>query len=341
MKVKSLWRGLVLALLLPASTVWALELNKNVPEVYIVKKGDTLWDISGMYLQKPWLWPELWDINPQINNPHLIYPGDELHLVWVNGKPRLRRKGGTLRLQPGMRITSLDLAIPAVSLKEIGPFLRRHRVLDTQELGNAGYVVAGSQGRLISAPGDRLFGRGEFPAGERAYGVYRQNDIYRDPITDELLGYQAKEIGGANLLSSNRDDVVELEVVRVNEEVRINDRLLPMEEKVLDASFKPRAPVNEIENGYMIAVDGGVSQIGSGNIVVLNKGARDGIEIGYVLATYQTGELVFDSVANENVRLPDVRAGLLLVFEVAERVSYGLILKANRPLKVMDKVRRP
>ncbi len=341
MKLKSLWRGLLLALLLPAGTAWALELNKDVPEVYIVKKGDTLWDISGMYLQKPWLWPELWDINPQINNPHLIYPGDELHLVWVNGKPRLRRKGGTVRLQPGMRISSLDMAIPAISLKEIGPFLRRHRVLDSAGFGNAGYVVAGSQGRLISAPGDRLFGRGEFPENERAFGVYRQSDIYRDPITDELLGYQAKEIGAANLLSSSRDDVVELEVVRVNEEVRIKDRLLPMEEKVLDATFRPHAPLHNIEDGYMIAVDGGVSQIGAGSIVVINKGARDGMEVGHVLATYQAGELVFDSVANENVRLPDVRAGLLLVFEVAKRVSYGLVLKANRPLKVMDKVQRP
>lgn len=342
MKMKLMWRALLVVLLLPCSAVWAaLELNNNVPDVYVVKKGDTLWDISGMYLKKPWLWPELWEINPQIDNPHLIYPGDELHLVWINGEPRLRRKGGLAKLTPGMRIKPLDRAIPAIPLKEIGAFLKRHRVLGSDELDNAAYVVAGNQGRLVSAQGDLLYGRGDFPKGERAYGIYRQNEIYRDPITKELLGYQAKEIGNANLRSSSEDDVVELEVVRVNEEVRITDRLLPMEEKVLDAAFQPRAPTKDLKNAFMIAVDGGVSQIGTTNIVTINKGAREGMEVGYVLAIYQVGDLVYDRVAKHNVKLPDVRAGLLLVFEVAERVSYGLVLKANRPLKVMDRVQRP
>jgi nucleoid-associated protein YgaU len=320
----------------------ALELNEDVPEVYVVKKGDTLWGISGMYLTEPWLWPELWDVNPQIDNPHLIYPGDELYLTWVDGKPRLRlRRGRDVKLTPTMRVESLDLAIPLIPLDQIGAFLLRHRILDAQSLNDAPYIVAGDQEHLLSASGDRIYGRGMFPDGERAYGIFRPGDGYHDPITNELLGYQAQDIGNAKLLSSNTDDITELEVTRITEEVRISDRLLPMEERILDATFQPRAPTETIEDGFMIAVDGGVSQIGTTDIVVLNKGKRDGLEIGQVLAIYQSGELVFDKVAQENVQLPDTRAGLAMVFEAFEKASYALVLKASRPLKIMDKVKNP
>jgi hypothetical protein len=318
-----------------------VELSEGAPETYTVKKGDTLWDISGRFLEKPWLWPELWDVNPQIDNPHLIYPGDELYLVYVDGKPRLRVRRGDMKLSPTMRVSPLDLAIPAIPLDEIGAFLKRHRILGADELNDSAYVVAGSQGHLISAPGDRVYGRGPFPDDERAYGIYRAGEAYRDPVSDELLGYQAQDIGSARLLSSNRDEVTELEVTRVTEEVRVTDRLLPNEERILDATFYPRAPESEIEDGYMIAVDGGVTQIGPLDIVVLNRGERDGLTIGNVLAIYQSGELVFDEVARDNVRLPDVRAGLAMVFETGEKASYAVVLKASHPLKVGDKVKNP
>ena len=202
-------------------------------------------------------------------------------------------------------------------------------------------MVAGEQTHLLSVPGDRIYGRGMFPDGERAYGIFRPGDTYVDPITGELLGYQAQDIGNARLLSSNRDDVVELEVTRIAEEVRIKDRLLPNEERILDASFHPRAPEVDIENGFMIAVDGGVSQIGAMNIVVLNKGKREGLEPGQVLAIYQTGELVFDEIAQENVRIPDVRAGLAMVVDASDKASYAIVLKADRVLRVGDKVKNP
>ena len=320
----------------------AVELNEDVPETYIVQKGDTLWGISGMYLQEPWLWPELWDVNPQIDNPHLIYPGDELYLVWVDGQPRLRlRRGRDVKLQPNMRVSPLDLAIPIIPLDEIGAFLRSHRILAADEINNSAYVVAGDQGHLLSAPGDRIYGRGPFPDGERAYGIYRAGDTYYDPITKELLGYQAQDIGNARLLSSNTDEVTELEVTRITEEVRITDRLLPIEERILDASFMPRAPDGPIEDGYMIAVDGGITQIGTTSIVVLNRGKRDGLNIGHVLAVYQAGGLVYDQVRGDNVALPDTRAGLLMVFESFEKASYGITLKSNRVLRVGDKVKNP
>ena len=342
MKKRSLSMLALLVSLVFAGTLQAVELNEDVPEVYIVKKGDTLWGISGMYLQEPWLWPELWDVNPQIDNPHLIYPGDELYLVWIDGQPRLRlRRGRDVKLDPTMRVSPLDLAIPVIPLDEIGAFLKRHRILAADELNDSGYVVSGDQGHLLSTPGDIIYGRGYFPTDERAYGIFRPGDTYRDPITDELLGYQAQSIGGAKLLSSYDAPVAELQINRVHEEVRNADRLLPLEERVLDATFQPRAPESTIHDGYMIAVDGGVTQIGTTDIVVLNKGARDGLEIGHVLAIYQAGELVFDKVAEENVRLPDARAGLAMVFEVYEKASYAMVLKSNRVLKVGDKVKNP
>ncbi len=316
--------------------------KEGAPTTYIVKKGDTLWGISGMFLEKPWLWPELWDVNPQIDNPHLIYPGDELYLVWEGGRPRLRMKRGRdVKLSPTMRVSPLDLAIPVIPLDEIGAFLKNHRIVSAGEMSDSAYVVAGAQGHLISAPGDRIFGRGYFPEGERGYGIYRPGEAYIDPVTDEVLGYQAQDIGNAKLLSPNRDEVVELEITRVTEEVRITDRLLPIEEKIIDATFHPRAPDRSIEDGYMIAVDGGVTQIGALDTVVLNKGRRDGLEPGQVLAIYQTGELVYDQVAKENVRVPDVRAGLAMVVETFNKASYAVVLKADRVLRVGDKVKNP
>ncbi len=343
MKIRALAICLLLSSLLFSGWLQAaVELNEDVPEVYIVKKGDTLWGISGMYLTEPWLWPELWEVNPQIDNPHLIFPGDELYLVWIDGQPRLRmRRGRNVKLTPNMRVSPLDLAIPIIPLDEIGPWLRYHRIMDAQGLNDSAYIVAGDRRNLLSAPGDLVYGRGPFPDGERAYGIFRVGDTYIDPITEELLGYQAQDIGNAKLLSSNKEDITELEITRITEEVRIADRLLPLAERILDATFHPRAPEKEIEDGYMIAVDGGLTQIGAMNIVVINKGKRDGLEIGHVLAVYRSGAVVLDKVAQVSVQLPDSRAGLAMVFEAFEKASYAIILKSSRPLNVGDKVKNP
>jgi hypothetical protein len=343
MKTRSLSICLLLfSLLLSGWTQAAVELNEDVPETYIVKKGDTLWGISGMYLKKPWLWPELWDANPQIDNPHLIYPGDELYLVWVNGQPRLRmRRGGEVKLSPTMRVGELDLAIPIIPLDQIGPWLKRNRVMDAEGINNSAYIVAQDERALIGGPGDTIYGRGPFPDGERLYGIYRIGQNYIDPVTKEYLGYQVQDIGSAKLMSSNRDAVTSLEIARITEEVRIGDRLLPQEERILDASFHPQAPEQEIEGGVMIAVEGGLTQIGDMSVVVINRGKRDGLRIGNVLAVYQAGKHVYDKVANSNVVLPDTRAGLAMVFESYEKVSYAIILKTTRPLEIFDLVKNP
>lgn len=340
-------RGLTAALLLACLAAFGnlqaqAQIRDDAPQSYVVKRGDTLWGISDMFLSEPWRWPEVWDVNPQIDNPHLIFPGDTIYLSYVDGQPRLSlARGKDVKLSPNMRVTPLDLAIPVIPLDEIGAFLRAHRILGPREIERSGYIIAAGQEHLITANGDRVFARGYFPEDERAYGIYRAGEVYRDPVTEEVLGYQAADIGNAQAISSVSDPVVELEITRVTEEVRINDRLLAQEERILDATFQPRAPGVPIQDAFMIAVDGGVSQIGTMDIVVLNRGAREGMEVGHVLAIYQNGGLVFDEVARENVRLPDTRAGLCMIFEVAERASYALVLKANHPLKVMDKVKAP
>jgi len=343
MKMKPLSVCLLLLLLLFNSWAQAaVELSKNAPETYTVKKGDTLWGISGIYLKEPWLWPELWDANPQIDNPHLIYPGDELYLVWLDGEPRLRlRRGREVKLSPSMRVSPLNRAIPAIPLDQIGPWLRHNRVMDEQEINSSAYIVAVEGRALLAGPGDNIFGRGPFPDGERVYTIYRPGQIYIDPVTKEFLGHEVIDIGSAKLLSSNRDAVTELQVTRIEEEVRIGDRLFPVEERILDASYHPKAPEQDIVNGVMIAVAGGLTQIGDMSIVVINKGKREGLQIGNVVAVYQAGEHMFDKESQSSIVLPDTRAGLAMIFESYQKVSFAIVLKTALPLSIFDVIKQP
>ena len=325
----------------------ALQLKNGHPQTYVVKKGDTLWDISQMFLNNPWQWPEIWHVNPQVDNPHLIYPGDVLNLVYIDGRPQLVvKRGRDIKLSPQVRISELDLAIPAIPLDAISPFLSESRVVSRDALRNAPYVLAGTGGRIVSGAGDELFSRGPVPEDQLNYGIFRPGDAYTDPDTRELLGYQAFFIAGAKVLDVQRDakgkepDIATLALNKSTEEVRRGDRLLPDEERQISANFYPDAPDNDI-TGYIIAVEGGVSQIGSMDVVVLNKGARDGLEVGHVMAIYRVGERVRDVVTGDIVKVPDARAGLLMVFRTFDKVSYGLVLKATKPLAVMDRVTNP
>lgn len=336
---------LLLAFCLPLSAqADEIKLNEDAPEVYVVREGDTLWGIASMFLEAPWMWPEIWEINPQVDNPHLIFPGDEIYLVWVEGRPRLRVRRGdasrTVKLTPQMRIEPLDRAIPVISLEDIGPWLRGHRIVLPEVLDAAPYVIAGEQRHLLSSAGDRLYARGSLPEGETGFGIYRSGQVFVDPDSQEVLGLEAKDIGSARLRDLHEEDINQFEVTRVIEEVRNKDRLLPNETREISASFQPRAPDGRV-SGVMLAVDSGVTQIGTMDVVAINRGTREGIEEGYVLAIYQKGEIVRDEITNEKVRIPDVRAGLLMVFRTFEKMSYGIVLKSNRPLAVFDKVTEP
>lgn len=321
-------------------------LNNDVPLNYVVQQGDTLWGISGVYLQEAWRWPELWDTNPQLDNPHRIYPGDVLALRWEGGRPRLSllSRGG-LKLSPNVRSQSLDTAIPPIPRDQIDPFLRNNRILESGAFSDLPYVIAGDAQRIISGLGDRIYVRGPVASGDQVFGIIREGSPVIDPTTQEVLGITALDIGSASLTSGgtegSSDAVKEFEITRMTEEIRIGDRLIPLQAGIMDAFFQPKSPGVEIENGFMVAVNSGVTQIGPMSIVTINRGDREAVMVGDVFAIYQTGEIVQDPVKQEMVALPDVRAGVLMVFAVYEKASFGLVLTATRPLAVGDKIRNP
>lgn len=319
-----------------------LALKSDHPETYAVKKGDTLWDISNAFLKSPWQWPQLWHVNPQVKNPHLIYPGDVLNLVYIDGKPQLvltRGTGGDVKLEPEVRSTPLARAIPAIPLEAVNAFLNRGRIVKPGVLENAPYVLTGKEGHIVAGAGDEIYGRGSFDQSNTSYGIYRKGETFADPDTSEVLGVQALDIGLAKLLSAEKD-VATFSLNRSTQEIRRSDRLLPEEERVLNANFFPSAPEQDLK-GRLLAVEGGVSQIGAMNVVVISKGAREGLKEGNLLAVYKVGEQVIDPINNDVVKTPDFRAGLLMVFRVFDKVSYGLVLRTERPLKVNDIVRNP
>ena len=349
--LKLAWIGLFAVLSFGAI---AQDLNQYLkpghPEVYRVVKGDTLWDISGTFLSEPWLWPEVWQINPQIENPHLIYPGDDIYLVYQEGQPRLRLRRGdagrttrltpsdTHSLQPSIRATPLESAIPAISLDAIQSFLVENRVVEPGVLDAAPYVVQGADERLVLGAGDRVYVRGELTNNE-SFNLVRKGPVYVDPDSNEVLGREATYIGlGTAVAFENEISTMRLRQTR--EEVQINDRVLPTEERAVNSNFYPSAPAGPIR-GQVISVFGGVTQVGQYDVVVLNRGEREGLEVGNVLALYQRGALARDRIANETIRLPSERAGLLMVFRTFEKLSYGLVLETERVLKVGDEIRNP
>ncbi|HEY3700470.1 MAG TPA: LysM peptidoglycan-binding domain-containing protein [Spongiibacteraceae bacterium] len=341
--MKKLLLGGLLALAFAFSAVAdVLALKPDHPDTYVVKKGDTLWDISNVFLKSPWHWPQLWHVNPQVKNPNLIYPGDELNLVYIDGKPQLvlsRGKGGDIKLEPEVRSTPIARAIPAIPLEAVSAFLNRGRIVQPGVLENAPYVLLGKEGHIVTGAGDEIYARGAFDAENPSYGIFRKGDTFVDPDSHEVLGVQAMDIGLAKLLSAEKD-VATLALNRSTQEIRRSDRLLPEEERAINANFFPSAPEQDIK-GKLLAVEGGVSQIGAMNVVVISKGAREGIKEGNLLAIYKTGETISDPVNNDVVKTPDFRAGLLMVFRVFDKVSYGLVLRAERPLRVEDSVRNP
>lgn len=317
------------------------ELKPNYPEQYSVVKGDTLWDISNTFLNNPWMWPEIWHVNPQISNPHLIYPGDVIRLVYFDGKPRLTldTSNRVVKLSPQVRVLDGGEAIPTIPLDEINNFLSRSRIVTAEELERAPHVVSGEAKRLVLGKGDRLYARGQFDSEVPTYGIYRKGDTYIDPETKELLGIQAIDIGSGKMRALE-GEIATLLMTRTTEEVRVGDRLLSEDQRAVDSNFFPSAPSVDV-NAHIIAVEGGVTQVGKMDVVIINRGDREGIAIGNVLAVYKRGGVVKDRVKGDMVALPDERAGLVMVFRTFEKLSLGLVLEAERPLAIKDLVRNP
>ena len=327
--------------LLTSQLVWALEgLRRDAPQRYEVVPGDTLWDISARYLHSPWQWPSLWRANPQVRNPHLIYPGDVLLLGTCEGQPcvTLERGQGVVKLSPQMRTVPEREAITPIPMDLVRAFLREHRVVEPDEnLQALAYVVGGDNQRLISGAGDTLYVRGELPERTRL-GIYRPGEPY--VATDGTrLGDELINIGEARYVSSE-GDIARVEVLSAYQEVRNDDILLPMEDRELSDAFVPRAPLNDV-SGQIVAVPGGVRFIGRLQIVALDLGTQDGLQPGHVLRVDQQGELVTDPRTQELLRLPDTEAGLVMVFRPYNQMSYALVMQASRVLAIGDSVRSP
>jgi len=335
-----------------------------------VVKGDTLWDISGKFLKEPWRWPEIWNMNrDQIKNPHLIYPGDIVKLSFdATGKPLLTivsaDAGGTSKLSPRIRSQALDQAIPSIPARVIGPFLTAPLVAEEGALASAPRIIATEEGRVVVGAGNLVYAVGIKPDQGTRWQIYRPGKALVDPATKEVLGYEAQYLGDArvNRFGEGVTTPATLEIIKSNQEVNRGDRLTPAGSAALP-QYSPRSPDKQVK-GTIISLVAGVSEAAQYSIVVLNLGAREGMEIGHVLSAQTGGELVStetdtdgktwslrsvlpaswrtgaDGVPPE-MRLPLERNGLLVVFRVFDRVSYALVMSSKRPLKIGDIVQTP
>lgn len=333
---------LAFAAVVPALAQNGEALRDDHPERYTVQAGDTLWDISGRFLEDPWYWPEIWYENPEIDNPHLIYPGDVIRLTVVDGEPRLtvERGGGTVKLSPEVRVQSLDEAVQTIPIGAIRPFLTGDRVVGREELDEAPYILAGGEERVLGSQGDTIYARGLPEEPPRGWSVVRERGAIEDPETGDVLGYEARHLGQARM---ERDgDPATFRITESEREIRAGDRLLVAEQRELQARFTPRAPERSIE-AVIVSGRDRVSQIGQYDVVILNRGERDGLEPGHVLEVFKRGREVVDRFAEdrETVTLPAEKAGELIIFRTAERLSFGLVMEASRAMGINDLARSP
>ena len=319
-------------------------LNARHPDTYVVQRGDTLWDIAAMFLRDPWYWPEIWQINPQVANPHLIYPGDILSLAYLDdGRPVIQVERGGLveRLSPRVRSMPLEDAISTIPYETLRSFLSRPSVLDREQIEAAPYVFAHREG-LMGSSGRDVYARGT-DAGEGAvFNVVHLGEELVDPDDDTVIGYEGVYVGQGRVRRSG--DPATVYLLEGTREALIGDYLLP-EEIPTPFNFLPRSPEQQIE-GRIISVIDGVSLIGQYQVVAINRGQQHGMEPGHVLRVYQTGEIVRDEVRRrglfaEKVRLPDEPAGTMMVFRTFDRMSYALIMEATNAIEVLDTVRNP
>ncbi len=354
------------------------ELAANAPDEYTIKRGDTLWAISKIFLKSPWRWPELWGMNLQdIKNPHRIYPGQKLYLEKKDGRATLRTSrsaaaddgvnqavGDTVRVSPRTRFESLvDSAVPTLKPHLIEPFLAEPMVVDKDQLSTAPRIVAAQEGRVLLTRGDRAYARGQggkplVDAGgkQQVFRVFRDATPLVDPISREILGYEAAYVGKALLAQSEttsgitdkdgktNSEIVPatIDIVAAKEEMQVGDRLVPEPERQL-LSYIPRAPSTAVEGRIVSIYGNAVINAGQNQVVAINLGSQHGIASGHVLAVLKAGSRLIDKTdsARPEIKLPDERNGLLMVFRTFEKVSYALILDIRDGVRIGDRLVAP
>ncbi|HCY16066.1 MAG: peptidoglycan-binding protein [Curvibacter sp. GWA2_64_110] len=349
------------------------ELAADAPDSYTVKSGDTLWAISSLFLRSPWRWPELWGMNlGDIRNPHLIYPGQQLVLVKNDGRATLRLAGGangepldleTVRLSPRVRSEKLSHALTTLQTQAIEPFLAEPVIVEEGELASAPRLVAPQENRVMLSRGDRAYARG--PSGmpllddkgkTQRLRVFRNANPLKDPTTGEVLGYEAQFLGKAVLVRGESTQDIEgrdgklqnvivpatIDIVSTKEEMRVGDRMLPEPEREF-LSYTPRAPGGPVSGRIVSVYGSAVVNAAQNQVVVINRGRRDGIESGHVMAILKDGPQLVDKTDPEQpqMKLPDERNGLLMVFKTFEKLSYALILDITDGVRVGDRLTAP
>ncbi len=339
----------------PAGETRAIRVKQNHPKQYTVKKGDTLWDISSMFLQDPWYWPEIWQKNPQVKNPHLIYPGDVLTLVYIDGVPQILvnqasasfQSGSTVRLpvkklSPSIRRDEITSSIPTIPSDAIRQFTTRPRIVTKQELEAAPYILGSDDEHLILGQGNRVYIRGELDKERVRFTVFRPGTELIDPVTDETLGYEAIYAGEVHI--KKYDDPAIGVLTFTEREVLIGDRLLPMDKSSLATLYFPKLPDRNM-SGQVISLFDALFGIAKYQIAVINLGIRDGIEVGHLLASYTRGKTIADNFdlhdKGDDVKLPDERSGLLMIFRAFDNVSYGLVMESTNVIHKYDVVATP
>ena len=334
------------------------ELAENAPDTYTVKRGDTLWHISGLFLKSPWRWPELWGMNlEQIHNPHLIYPGQLLVLEKIDGMARLKLgsavggPGDTVKLSPSIRSESSEsAAISSIPMNLIAPFLTDAMIFDANELARAPRIVAGEEGHLMLGRGNILYVGGEL-GNTRNWQVFREPKPLVDPDTKQVLGYEARYVGSAERKQDGESrpgaqsgglSVPSTFVMTSNrEDAQVGDRLVPATVRDF-APFVPHPPANPID-GKIVSLYGDALSGATNQIVSLNRGARDGLERGTVLALWHEGAITHDKSVEKGplIKLPDERIGIVFVFRVFDRMAYGLLLDTTQTTLPGDRVSQP
>ena len=343
-------------------------LAKDAPDKHVVVAGDTLWGIAGRFLESPWRWPEIWQMNrEQVRNPHLIYPGDIIYLDSSGGRNRLRLArpvdGGTLtarglgvgvdpsrpdapppppreeRLSPRVRVQPLPAQpIPMISATAIEPFLNRPLVVDEKGLKDHPRIVGAQEGRVYLSAGELAFARGLKPDQTVTdWHIYRPGSPLLHPDTRKPIAYEAVYIGSARL--ERRGDPAGFRILKATEEIGIGDRLVPAE-PVADLSYAPRAPQTALA-GRLVSVYRGVAQAGRNSVVAVSLGRKDGVEIGHVLAIRERAREVRDEETRKMVGLPGETIGQVLVFRVFDSIAYGLIVRATKAVSVGDDILTP
>lgn len=350
------------------------ELAPNAPDEYTVVRGDTLWAISGLFLRSAWRWPELWGMNlDDIKNPNLIYPGQKLYLEKKDGRATLRTRQSlgdeqpleTVRWSPRIRSEVMSSeALPTLKSHLIEPFLAEPVIVDENGLAAAPRIVATQEGRVLLTRGDRAYARGQGDSvlvdepgqKQKAYRIFRNATPLKDPVTAEVLGYEAQYVGKALLARSEttqesldssgnlRTEIVPatIDIVGAKEEMRVGDRMLPEPEREF-LSYVPHAPLTAMDARIVSVYGSAVVNAAQNQVVVINRGTRDGLEHGHVLAILKDGARVIDKTTSERtaLKLPDERNGLLMVFRTFDKLSYALVLEITDGVKVGDRLVNP